>query len=71
MGWLVKIEFPVTHWPNVQAQGCMSTVTLRAVHSVVRPYIGFEDFRENLIFSTRPPILQTTPKPIKGLPMVS
>jgi hypothetical protein len=39
--------------------GRMSTMTLRTVRPVLRPYVCFEVFRENLIFSTRLPNLQT------------
>jgi hypothetical protein len=72
MGWLVKIRFLVTHLPYVQGRGRTSALTFWAICSITRLYVHYEVFRENLIFSTRPPpILQTTPKPIKGLSMVS
>jgi hypothetical protein len=50
--------------PFVRCDTSSRTSKLETTH----PLRGF---RENLIFSTRHLILQTTPKPIKGLSMVS
>jgi hypothetical protein len=71
MGWPVKIGFPCYILVVRQARGHTSIESRRAVHLVTRPYVCSEVFKENLIFSTCPPILQTTSKPIKWLPLIS
>jgi hypothetical protein len=59
MRQLVKIKFPVILLTVRLGSGRTSAVILQTIRPVLRPYVRFKVFKEKLIFSTQPPILQT------------